>query len=168
MPLLKHGVFVEDPWVHLDDGDDLPASGAITVSLRRWRHDRERLILRGGAVGVRLTSEQTPGELGDDLEFLGLVALDFPAFTDGRPYSNARRLRERYGFEGELRATGDVLRDQYLFLHRCGFDAFEVKASEAAEDWARAAAAITTPMQPAADGALPALSLRERRLMQVG
>ncbi len=163
MPLLKGGVLVEDRWVHVGDTDELPAEGPVIVGLKRWWRERERLIMRGGPLGVWLTAEQTPSELGDDLEFLDLVALDFPAFTDGRSYSNARRLRERYGFEGELRATGDVLRDQYLFLERCGFDALEVKAGETAETWRQAVHAITTPMQPAADGAEPAISLRERR-----
>ena len=91
------------------------------------------------------------------------MALDFPAFTDGRSYSNACRLRERYDFKGEVRATGDVLRDQYMAYRRCGFDALEVAEGETAEDWARAVSAITTPMQPAADNISTAMSLRERR-----
>ncbi|MEK9753348.1 MAG: DUF934 domain-containing protein [Rhodospirillaceae bacterium] len=168
MPLLKNDALVEDAWVRVADDEALPAAGQIVVSLKRWRLDRERLILRDGLVGVRLTAEQTPGELGEDLEFLGLVEMEFPAFTDGRPYSNARRLRERYGFGGELRAVGDVLRDQYPLMRRCGFDAFEVAAGERVDNWTRAAAAITTPMQPAADAAPPAISLRERRLKQAG
>ena len=164
MPLLKGGEITKDPWVFLADDDDIPGSGAIVVSLRRWRENRERLILRGGLLGVRLTSEQTPGELGEDLEFLDLVALEFPTFADGRSYSNARRLRERYLFEGEVRAVGDVLRDQYLAMQRCGFDAIEVAEGETPDNWRHAVNAITTPMQPAADGIAPAMSLRERRL----
>ena len=164
MPLLRHGALVHDTWVYLNDDDDIPASGSIIVSLRRWRDNRERLILRGGPLGVRLTSEQTPGEIGDDLEFLDLVALEFPAFTDGRSDSNARRLRERFGFEGEVRAVGDILRDQYLALHRCGFDVFDVRDGETGEDWQAAVTAISTPMQPGADGAPAAMSLRERRM----
>jgi len=163
MPLLKGGTIVDDPWLTVAEDDPIPEAGAVIVGLKRWRAERERLILRDGPVGVRLTADQTPGELGDDLEFLDLVALEFPAFTDGRSYSNARRLRERFGFEGEVRAVGDVLRDQYLFLMRCGFDALEVRSGETAEAWAAATRAITTPMQPAAAGAAPAISLRERR-----
>ena len=164
MPLLKGGKLTPDPWTLICDDDVIPGEGAVIVSLTRWREERERLILRGGPLGVRLTADQTPGELGEDLEFLDLVALEFPAFTDGRSYSNARRLRERYGFAGEVRATGDVLRDQFLFLKRCGFDALEVRQGESAETWTEATRAITTPMQPAADGVATALSLRERRL----
>jgi len=163
MPLLKRGKLIPDPWTPIRDTDALPPQGAVIVSLKRWRAERERLILRGGPLGVRLTAEQTPGELGEDLEFLDLVALEFPAFTDGRAYSNARRLRERYGFEGEVRAVGDVLRDQYRAMHRCGFDALEVRQGEGEADWQRAVGAITTPMQPGADGAETAVSLRERR-----
>lgn len=164
MPLLKRGAIVDDPWRRVDDDDALPAAGPVIVGLKRWQQDREHLILRGGPLGVRLTSDQTPGELGDDLEFLDLVALEFPVFTDGRSYSNARRLRERHGFTGEVRAVGDVLRDQYLFMRRCGFDAFEVVQGESADTWTAALSAITTPMQPAADEVTPAVSLRERRL----
>jgi len=164
MPLLKDGNLVDDAWTALADDDPIPEIGGVIVGLKRWRAERERLILRDGPLGVRLTSDQTPGELGDDLEFLDLVALEFSAFTDGRSYSNARRLRERYGFAGEVRATGDVLRDQFLFLKRCGFDALEVRQGESAETWTEATRAITTPMQPAADGVATALSLRERRL----
>jgi len=164
MPLLKGGKLTPDPWTLICDDDVIPGEGAVIVSLTRWREERERLILRGGPLGVRLTADQTPGELGEDLEFLDLVALEFPAFTDGRAYSNARRLRERYGFEGEVRAVGDVLRDQYRAMHRCGFDALEVRQGETEADWQRALGAITTSMQPATDGEETALSLRERRL----
>ncbi len=164
MPLLRNGVSVTDSWVFLDDDADIPASGPVIMSLRRWREDRERLILRGGPLGVRLTSEQTPGEIADDLEFLDLVALEFPVFSDGRSYSNARRLRERYGFEGEVRAVGDILCDQYLALHRCGFDTLEVRPGETEDDWRAAVSAISTPMQPGADEAATAMSLRERRM----
>lgn len=163
MPLLKNGAIVDDPWVHVADDAALPAGGAVIVGLRRWRDAKVELTARGFPVGVKLTSEQTPGEIADDLAEIDLVALEFPAFTDGRPYSNARRLRERHGFAGELRAVGDILRDQYALLARCGFDAFEVAPGETAADWRAAISAITTPMQPTADGVSTALSLRERR-----
>ena len=83
---------------------------------------------------------------------LGVVALAFKTFRDGRAYSNARRLRERNGYKGELRTIGNVLRDQYLFMQRCGFDALEVKECETEQDWQRATGAITVFYQPAADG----------------
>jgi len=164
MPLLKGDQIVDDPWRFVDDADDLPAEGPVVVSLKRWRDDRDVLMARGTQIGVRLTSEQTPGQVEGDLRHFGLVALEFPAFTDGRSYSNARRLRERYNYQGEVRAVGDVLRDQYFHLKRCGFDALEVKEGETAEDWLAATSVITTPYQPASDGADSVLSLRQRRM----
>jgi uncharacterized protein (DUF934 family) len=66
-------------------------------------------------------------EIADDLEHFQVIALNFPAFTDGRHYSSARLLRDRYGYKGEMRAIGDVLRDQLFYMRRCGFDAFAVR-----------------------------------------
>jgi uncharacterized protein (DUF934 family) len=163
MPLLKNGAIIADVWTNVADDDDLPEQGPLIVSLQRWRETKVTLLARGWPLGVRLTAEQTPGEIADDLEHLDLVALAFPVFTDGRSYSNARRLRERYAFKGEVRAIGDILRDQYLAYRRCGFDAMEVAEGETTEDWAAAVSAITTPMQPATDNASSAMSLRERR-----
>ena len=82
---------------------------------------------RGAPIGVIWPNSRGVAELVPYLDRLALVALVFPSFRDGRGYSQARLLRERYDFRGELRATGDVLRDQFLFLTRAGFDAFEVK-----------------------------------------
>ncbi|MDD9877873.1 MAG: DUF934 domain-containing protein [Magnetovibrio sp.] len=163
MPLLKQGAIVDDPWVYVGDDDDLPNGGPVIVTLKRWREDRDALMARGTQVGIRLTSEQTPGQVEDDLRHFGVVALEFPAFTDGRSYSNARRLRDRFNYPGEVRAVGDILRDQYFQYHRCGFDAIEIKDGETAADWARATSIITTPYQPASDGADNVLSLRQRR-----
>ncbi|HIM25356.1 MAG TPA: DUF934 domain-containing protein, partial [Rhodospirillales bacterium] len=98
----------------------------------------------------------------DDLEHLGVVALAFPVFKDGRAYSNARRLRERHGYTGEIRAIGNVLRDQYLFMLRCGFDALEVKEGETEKDWQKATKAFSVFFQPAADDQETVVSLRHR------
>ena len=92
-----------------------------------------------------------------------MVALEFPKFRDGRAYSTARLLRERYGFAGELRAVGDVLRDQFLFMHRCGFDAFEVADEQAVAAWRKAIAEFTVFYQTATDGRAPAGALRGLR-----
>jgi len=164
MSLLKFGKIIDDRWVHWPDDGPEPELGPVIVSLRRWRDDRDHLLERGCPLGIRLTVDQTPGEISDDLPFFEVVALDFPAFTDGRSYSNAKRLRERYAFKGEVRATGDVLRDQYLNMLRCGFDALEVKDGETEEGWLEAAQAISTPFQPGLDDAPTAMSLRQRRI----
>ncbi len=162
MPLLKDGKLIDDPWVHVADEVAIPASGPVIVGLKRWREERESLIKRKDPVGVRLQSDHTAGDVADDLEHLGVVALAFPVFKDGRAYSNARRLRERHGYTGEIRAIGNVLRDQYLFMRRCGFDALEVKEGETEKDWQKATNAITAAYQPAADDRETILNLRQR------
>ena len=164
MPLLKNGKLIDDPWVHVADEVAIPASGPVIVGLKRWRAERESLLKRGDLVGVRLRSDHTAGDVAEDLDSLGVVALAFPSFTDGRAYTNARRLRERLGYRGEVRAIGNVLRDQYLFMRRCGFDALEVKEGETEEDWQRATGAITVFYQPAADGRETVLRKRHRHL----
>src|SRR3546814_2142105 len=91
--------------------------------------DLERLRGHNGRLGLRLKSDQSPAGIAEDLGHFQLVALEFPRFGDGRAYSYARLLRERYGFKGELRAVGNVLRDQFLFMLRCGFDALDRKST---------------------------------------
>ena len=162
MPLLKGGKRIDDPWVHVADEVALPATGAVIVGLKRWRDERETLLKRADPVGVRLKSDHTASDVAEDLEHLGVVALAFPVFKDGRAYTNARRLRERYGYTGEIRAIGNVLRDQYLFMLRCGFDALEVKEGETEKDWEKAVRAFSVFYQPAADGQATVLSLRHR------
>ena len=162
MPLLKDGKLIDDPWSHIADEVAIPASGQVIVGLKRWREERDSLIKRKDPAGVRLQSDHTAGDVADDLEHLGVVALAFPVFKDGRAYSNARRLRERHGYTGEIRAIGNVLRDQYLFLLRCGFDALEVKEGETEKDWQKATKAFSVFFQPAADDQETVVSLRHR------
>ena len=162
MPLLKCGRLVDDSWTSVADGDPLPADGAIIVSLKRWQGERADLIARADGLGVRLAAADHAAAIAADLPFLALIALEFPTFRDGRAYSTARLLRERFGFKGELRAVGNVLRDQLLFMHRCGFDAFEIKDGDAAEAWERAMGEISLVYQPAADGRASVVQLRKR------
>lgn len=160
MPLIKQGAVVGDPWLSLADDDPLPASGAVIVSLERWKAERGALIARGGRLGVRLASHQAASEVADDLAHLSLIALAFPTFKDGRAYSTARLLRERYGYTGELRAVGQVLRDQFLFMVRCGVDAFEVADQKEADAWNKAMGAFSVWYQSAADDRPRAARLR--------
>lgn len=162
MPLLKDGKLIDDPWSHIADEVAIPASGQVIVGLKRWREERDSLIKRKDPAGVRLQIDHTAGDVADDLEHLGVVALAFPVFKDGRAYSNARRLRERHGYTGEIRAIGNVLRDQYLFMLRCGFDALEVKEGETEKDWQKATKAFSVFFQPAADDQETVVSLRHR------
>lgn len=162
MPLLKGGRLADDPWISVDDSEPLPPSGAILVSLQRWQKERENLIARGEGLGVRLAAGDKLAAIAADLPRLALIALEFPTFRDGRAYSSARLLRERFGFKGELRAVGNVLRDQLLFMHRCGFDAFEIKDSAAVEEWKHAMGEITVFYQPTADGRASVVQVRQR------
>jgi len=131
MPLLiKDRAIVEDPWTLLRDAAslaDVPINTAVIVSLALWQAEHDVLAGRN-AVGVWLKPSDDPGALAGDVARLPLIAIDFPKFVDGRGYSIARLLREKYRFGGELRAIGDVLRDQLYYLRQCGFDAFAVRA----------------------------------------
>lgn len=162
MALLKGDRIVADDWTMAGDEDALPATPVI-VSFDRWMRDRETLLRRNGALGIRLASDQPPGPLAGDLGRFGLICLDFPRFTDGRAYSSARILRGRYSFAGELRAVGNVLRDQLLFMHRCGFDAFEIPDDADPALWAAAFGDFSLRYQPSVDGAPTTLHLRKSR-----
>ena len=163
MPLIRQGRLAEDTWTVVADDAALPAKGPVIVSLERFRSARETLLTRSAPVGVRLHSNQLANEIGEDAKHLALIAIEFPSFRDGRAYSTARVLRERYEFAGELRAVGDVLRDQLLFMHRCGFDAFEVADARAIEDWRKAITEFSVFYQSTADGRARAALLRGMR-----
>ncbi len=151
---------VEDGWQHIADGEELPQEGDVTVSLARWGQEREALLARGrGALGVRLRGTDDLSGIEGDLGRLAMIALDFPKFTDGRCYSLARLLRERHGFEGQLRATGQVLRDQLFMLARCGFDAFELRQDKDIEGALAAFETFSVRYQAAADQRAPAFRL---------
>jgi len=160
MPLLKNGEVISDPWQHVGGTDALPPEGPVVVPFERWKGEREVLRARNTPIGVRLANAQPVADLAADLERLELIVLEFPKFIDGRAYTQARLLRERYGYRGELRATGNVLRDQLQFMQRCGFDAFEIADSRAAAIWRAAVNEIEVVYQPAADDRVPAMRLR--------
>jgi len=152
--VIKHRRIVEDRWQHLADEAELPA-GPVIVSLARWQRERAILLKRGQPVGVRLPNTANVADLAVDLPLLEVVALEFPKFADGRAHSQARLLRERYGYQGELRAVGDVLRDQLFFMARNGFDAFELRADRSLEDALKAFDEFSESYQPAADQPQP-------------
>ena len=166
MPLVKQGRLTTDLFVHVADGAELPGDGAVLVSAERFLAGPEALLRRPGKVGVIWPNNRNLDDLVSHLDRLASVALVFPTFRDGRAYSQARLLRERHGFRGELRAIGDVLRDQFQFLLRSGFDAFEVKKPADAAVFAEAAARFSVFYQPSADGRLPALRRRYRATAQ--
>ena len=160
MPLVKHGRIATDIFVHVPDGAELPGDGAVVVSAARFLEDPEALLKRSGKLGVTWPNNRDVDDLVPYLERLAVIALVFPSFRDGRAYSQARLLRERHGYDGELRATGQVLRDQFVFMLRAGFDAFEVKKESDAEAFAATAKRYSVFYQPTGDGRITALHRR--------
>ncbi len=136
--IIKDGAIIEDDWVRLTaeqiEQDGLPADGDLIVPLSVWKSQREAIAARSGRTTVCLAPGDEPAEIADDLADLPLVAVYFPAFRDGRGYSYARELRTRYHYEGEIRAVGDVLRDQLFYMQRVGFNAFQIRADRDIHD----------------------------------
>lgn len=164
MPLVKGGELATDRFAAVDpEATEMPPGDQLLVSLAQWNEHKVDLCKRGGAYGVRLVPDQGPETIADDLAHFDLVALEFPAFTDGRPYSHARLLRERYDFQGEIRAVGDVKLEQLVFMQRSGFDAFDIASETPLEDWRIAFSDIDVVYQPTGDGRETAVQARWRR-----
>lgn len=166
MPLVKSGRIVEDRFVRIADDAPTPDGVAVIVTGARFLADAEAFTQHTAAVGVLWPNNRPVAELAPYLGRLALVALVFPGFRDGRGYSQARVLRERYGFGGELRATGQVLRDQFLFLLRAGFDSFEVSKDADAAAFAESTRRFDVFYQPTGDGRTTAFGRRLGRVLQ--
>lgn len=131
--IVNNGRIEADAWQLLpaDAGPaDLPAAGQLILPLPLWQQVQAALADAGRPPGVRLAPADPLDALLPELARIPLVAIDFPSFTDGRGYSLGRLLRRRHGFAGELRAVGDVLRDQVYFLAQCGFNAFALRPDQ--------------------------------------
>jgi len=131
---------------------DLPV-GDISVPLNLWLEHKQELLARGGIVAVQIASDEEPEDLLDDLDKIDMIVLPFVTHVDGRGYTHAHLLRERYNYHGEIRAVGDVKFDQLGFLTRVGCNAFELPESENLETALRAFNEFSEVYQPAADGA---------------
>jgi uncharacterized protein (DUF934 family) len=160
MPLVKNAEIAADLFVHVADGAELPGDGDILVSAQRFLEDPEALLKRAGKVGVIWPNNRAVDDLVPHLDRLAAVALVFPSFRDGRAYSQARLLRERHGYDGELRAAGQVLRDQFVFMSRAGFDTFEVKKDADADAFAETMKRYSVFYQPTGDGRVAAFNRR--------
>ncbi|MBU6464320.1 MAG: DUF934 domain-containing protein [Bradyrhizobium sp.] len=160
MPLVKGGKIAIDAFVRVADDAELPDGGALLMSAARFLENPEAISRRPGKIGVIWPNNRDVDDLVPHLDRLAVVALVFPTFRDGRAYSQARLLRERYGFRSELRATGQVLRDQFVFMLRAGFDAFEVKKESDADAFTNTAGRYSVFYQPTGDGRLTALHQR--------
>ena len=163
MPLVKSGMVVEDRFLRVSDGEPVPEQGPVIVSAERFLADAGEFAQRQDAVGVIWPNNRNVAELEPHLANLTLIALVFPVYKDGRAYSQARVLRERFGFRGELRATGQVLRDQFLFLLRAGFDAFDVAKPADATAFEEAARRYSVFFQPTGDGRVTVARVRTSR-----
>jgi uncharacterized protein (DUF934 family) len=160
MPLVRNGKISDDAFVLVADDAEIPGDGAVIISAARFLDNPEVLSRRIGRTGVIWPNNRDLDDLVPNLDQLAVVALVFPTFRDGRAYSQARLLRERYNYRGEVRATGQVLRDQFLFMLRAGFDAFEVKKPADAEAFAGTVQRYSVFYQPTGDGRLTALHRR--------
>lgn len=158
--LIKNGSLVSDNWVlvntttvadeiaELDDRD-------LIVPLTFWLTEQAFICSRQAKSAVWLNSHEAPETIAEFLDTLPLIALNFPEFKDGRPFSSARELRQRFAYQGEIRAIGDVLRDQLFFMQRCGFDAFALRDDQNIDHALSAFNDFSNAYQPAIDQPLP-------------
>lgn len=128
--LIKDGRIVEDSWILLPKQEnpaecDVPA-GDVIVPLAVWQAQSEKLAARE-RIGVWIDSDEEVETIGQEARRFAVIGVNFPSFRDGRNYSTARLLRERYDYTGEIRAIGDVLQDQLFYMSRCGINAFAVR-----------------------------------------
>ena len=168
MPDVRY--IIRDRKVVADDWNVLPATadgasislpdGKLIVPLNVWLAQADAITERNQPVGVWLDSNQDPADIADAIDAFAVIAVNFPKFTDGRGYSIATLLRSRYGFKGELRAIGDVLRDQVFYLQRVGFNAFAVRADKDIHDALYALKDFSVTYQGSADQPVPLFNRR--------
>jgi uncharacterized protein (DUF934 family) len=162
MRVIKDRKIIDDSWELLPAGAPLPASGDVIVRLPTWSEWLASGTERSGRVGVLLASDEVPDQI-EAPERAPLIAIEFPKFADGRGYSSARLLRERYNYKGELRAVGDVLRDQLFYMARCGITSFALKAGKDIEGALAAFDDFSIAYQAAADDPRPLFRRVDRR-----
>lgn len=165
--VIRHGQVVGDVWQVLVPGPgEEPGSvalpeGPLAVALPVWKARRAELLARSSPVGVRLETADDPADIAADLPRLALVSVHFPKFADGRGHSLGYLLRRRFGFAGELRATGDVLRDHLFYLSRSGFDSFRLREGIDPQAALPSLADFSVTYQAAADARAPLFRRRE-------
>ncbi len=162
MTLIRNGQLVDDVYTDARDLDLIPADRPVIVSLQQWQTHRDVLLAGERQLGIRLQSDQSPSLVAGDLKHFTVVALEFPKFRDGRAYTHARMLSERFAFGGEVRAVGDVLQEQLDYMQRCGFDAFEIVASDPIGTWQAVRNDHTVWYQATGDGRPRTLTFRQR------
>ena len=171
--IIKGREVVADSWTVLrlepedSSGDETPEAvevpaGKLIVPLAVWQAQREALIGRAGEIGLWFAPDEQAHTVKDDLDKFAVVAIDFPKFSDGRGYSIAFNLRKRLGFNGELRAIGDVLRDQLFQMHRCGFDAYATRQDRSIHDALKGLTVFSETYQGSVDQPLPLFRRHQR------
>jgi uncharacterized protein (DUF934 family) len=149
--LIKQSTIIENVWHKLDkEFHEMPDTQALLFPLDHFLENPDCVIGKPEA-GVWLDSDQEPSALAPFIEKLSLIAINFPRFVDGRGYSYARQLRDKYNYQGELRAIGDVLQDQLFYMKRCGFDSFAVREDKDIEVASHGLNAFTECYQGATD-----------------
>jgi uncharacterized protein (DUF934 family) len=162
--IIKGRQVVTDNWHLLPKEtafEEVPNSDNVIIPAGLWLEHGHALATRDGALGIWLDSDEEPESIVDALEHVQVIAINFPAFTDGRGFTYARLLRERFGYTGEIRAIGDVLQDQLFFMQRCGFDAYVIRADRDPEAALAGLNDFTVAYQTGVDQPLP---LFKRRL----
>ncbi|MCS0613003.1 DUF934 domain-containing protein [Massilia kyonggiensis] len=168
--IIKHREVVDDDWSVLklvEDGTpetvEVPA-GKIIVPVKVWLAQREQLLGRAARkeLGIWFASDELANTVKDDLDKFAVVAVDFPKFSDGRGYSIAYNLRKRLGYQGELRAIGDVLRDQLFQMYRCGFNAYATRQDRSIHDALKGLTVFSETYQASVDNELPLFRRHER------
>ncbi len=134
---------ITDGWQRLADDEAVKTGASALVSFQRLKNEHNALFAEAAAVGVEIGGDVTLEELEPFLPRLGLIVVRFAFMRDGRPFSVGRLLRERYGYTRDLRAVGDFIPDQVLFLLRCGFNSFEVGPNFSADALKHGVAAYT-------------------------
>ena len=167
--LIKERRAAADSWRLLRRGADgalpaVPERGDAIIPLGLWLERRRGLLTYPGRLGVWLDSHEDPAAIAAELDRFAVIAVNFPKFGDGRGYSIARILRERYEYRGELRAIGEVARDLLFYMSSCGFDAFELREGENLDEALAAFADFSDTYQASVTQPLP---LFRRRLMRV-
>ena len=150
----KH-IVADDPWTYVADDQPVPPSGDVVVGFARFDRDDFDYDARKGRLGLRIDPEDDLLQVITHLPKVGLITVSFPKFGDGRGYTKARLLRERFNYHGELRAVGEVLSDQLFYMLRCGFDAFELVAGKDVEEALRALEGFSVRYQAATDDPAP-------------
>jgi uncharacterized protein (DUF934 family) len=171
--IIRDGKVVADDWRLVEScehgiAEILPISPRLIVPLKVWLAECDALTGNQRSLGVWLDSHEDPAELADDVEHLQLIAVNFPTFKDGRGYSIAYALRNRYGYSGELRAIGDVLRDQMFYMQRVGFNAFAVRADKDIHDALKSLSDFSESYQASTDQPQPLFRRRAVAFAKVG